>query len=240
LYLGPAPLVPYDSKRFLGTFRWFFDYAGGLITDWGTHRFDSLHQVMGVDAPVSVAAVGRRYELHDGGDTPDVLQATFEYPNFIVSYEACQLNAHGTGGRTPGKKYYRARGAEDRPHGEAYYGTSGTLMVDRLGYEIYPEMEPGERPARGAARLRMARKEASGEDTTAEHVQNFVDCVRSRKRPAAEAETGHRSTNVAHLGNIAYRTGRKLRWDAAKEIFADDRDANELLSRVARKPWDLI
>jgi predicted dehydrogenase len=240
MYLGPAPLVPFNKNRFLGTFRWFFDYAGGLITDWGTHRFDSLHQVMGVTAPVNVSAVGRRYELSDGGETPDMLQVTYEYPNFIVSYEACQLNAHGAGGRTPGKSYYRARGKHDRPHGEAYYGPKGTLFVDRVGYETYPEMEPGARPTSGSPGFRMARKEAAGEDATTQHVRNFVDCVRSRQQPAADAETGHTSTNVAHLGNIAFRTGQKLRWDAAKEEFPDNAAANELLRRVPRKPWDVI
>src|SRR5262249_8724495 len=81
-YLGPAPAVPFNKNRFLGTFRWFWDYAGGFITDWGTHRFDSVHQVMGEDAPRSVSAVGGRFELKDGAETPDVLQATFEYSSF--------------------------------------------------------------------------------------------------------------------------------------------------------------
>src|SRR5438093_236098 len=84
-------------------FRPCWDYAGGFLTDWGTHRFDSVHQVMGADAPVTVTAVGNRYELKDGGETPDVLQVTYEYPGFVLSYESCQLNAHGVGGRTPGK-----------------------------------------------------------------------------------------------------------------------------------------
>ena len=242
MYLGPAPLVPFNKTRFLGTFRWFFDYAGGLITDWGTHRFDSLHQVMGVDAPISVTAVGRRYELQDGGDTPDVLQATFEYPSFIVSYEACQLNGHGAGGRTPDKKYYRARGKDDRPHGEAYYGTKGTLIVDRVGYEIYPEMEPGARPTNERPRFRTQRKEAAAEDATPQHARNFVDCLKRAAglTPAADVEIGHRSTIVAHLGNIAYRTGRKLRWNAAKEEITADADANQLLYRQPRKPWDVL
>jgi hypothetical protein len=71
-------------------------------------------------------------------------------------------------------------------------------------------------------------------------VKNFIDCVRSRQKPAADVEIGHRSTIAAHLGNIAYRTGRKLRWDSAKEEFVGDAKANELLGRKARKPWDLI
>jgi predicted dehydrogenase len=239
LYLGPAPLVPFNRNRFLGTFRWFWDYAGGFITDWGTHRFDTVHQVMGEDTPQSVTAAGGRCELKDGAETPDVLQATYEYPNFVLSYESCQLNAHGVGGRTPGKRYYRARSTDDRPHGEAFYGTNGTLFSDRIGYEIYPELAPGSRPG-GQARFRMERKEAGGEDATAAHVKDFIDCVRSRKRPAADAEIGHRAAIVSHLGNIAYRTGRKIRWDAEKQQVIGDSEAAALLGRKARKPWDLI
>jgi predicted dehydrogenase len=239
-YLGPAPAVPFNKNRFLGTFRWFWDYAGGFVTDWGTHRFDSVHQVMGEDAPRSVSAAGGRFELHDGAETPDTLQATYEYPSFILSYESCQLNGHGTGGRTPGKRYYRARGADDRPHGEAFYGTDGTLFSDRIGFEIFPELEPAGRPGAGAAGLRMKRKEASAQDATDRHVKDFIDCVRSRQRPAADVAIGHRAAIVAHLGNIAYRTGRKIRWDAAREEILDDPQAAALLSRKARKPWDLI
>jgi predicted dehydrogenase len=231
LYLGPAPKVPFNRGRFLNSFRWFWDYAGGLMTDWGTHRLDSMHQVLGADAPLTVTAAGGRFALADGAETPDVLQVTYEYPGFVLSYECCMLNAHGTGGRTPGKHYYRARGPDDRPHGEAFYGTDGTLFSDRIGYEVFPEPTP---------RPRTKRKDVAGRDATDRHVANFIDCVRSRKKPNADVETGHRATTAAHLGNIAYRTGRKLRWDAAKEEFVGDREANELLGRKARKPWDLI
>ncbi len=72
------------------------------------------------------------------------------------------------------------------------------------------------------------------------HPEDFIDCVRSRKKPAADVEIGHRASLVAHLGNIAYRTGHKLRWDAAKEEILDDSQASALLARKARKPWDLI
>jgi len=245
LYLGPAPNVPFNKNRFVGTYRWFWDYGGGLVTDFGIHRFDSLHQIMGVDAPLSVTASGGRYGLMDGAETPDVVQVTYEYPGFVLSYEASMLNAHGAGGRTQGKKYYQARGAEDRPHGEAYYGTNGTLIVDRLGFEIYPESGNTSGPGavgreQRSEGLRMQRKEVSADDATAIHAKNFVESVRSRKKPVADAETGHRSSIVSHLGNIAYRTGHKIRWDAAKEQIVDDAEATRLLRREARKPWNLI
>ena len=245
MYLGPAPYIPFNKNRFIGTYRWFWDYGGGLVTDFGIHRFDSMHQIMKADAPASVSASGARYALTDGAETPDVVQVTYEYPGFVLSYEASMLNAHGTGGRTSGKKYYQARGADDRPHGEAYYGTNGTLIADRLGFEIYPELKSASGPGavgRGepAEGFRMQRKEMSAEDATALHVKNFIESVRSRKKPAADVELGHRSSIVAHLGNIAYRTGRKIRWDAAKAQIVDDVEASKLLTRQARPPWDLI
>jgi len=245
-YLGPAPKVPFNKGRFLGTYRWFWDYAGGLATDFGTHRFDTMHQIMGVDMPVTVSAAGGRFTLRDGAETPDVLQATFEYSNFTFSYEGCMINAHGSGGRTAGKKYYQMRSTDDRPHGEAFYGTNGALFSDRIGYEVYPELKPvagkgasivGNYPTDGP---RMERKEVAAEDATGLHVKNFIECIRTRQKPAADAETGQRSTNIGHLANIAFRTGRKLRWDGAKEEFPGDPEANKLLGREFRPPWDQV
>ncbi len=177
---------------------------------------------------------------------PDVLQVTYEYPGFIMSYEANNMNAHGVGGRTPGMTYYQMRGKDDRPHGEAYYGTNGTLIADRIGFEIYPEPKPARRKD-GSQNLkspiegyRTEAKQVSAKDATDLHCQNFIECVRSRQTPNADIEIGHRSTIVPHLGNIAYKTGKKLVWDAAKEDFVGEIEASKLLGRQARKPWDLI
>ena len=245
-YLGPAPFVPFNKNRFLRNFRWFWDYAGGWMTDFGTHRLDTVQQVMGVEAPRSVVATGGRFTLKDDGEMPDVLQVTYEYPGFILSYETCNLNVLGLGGRTPGMAYYQARDKDDRPHGEAFYGTNGSLFSDRIGFEIYPEPKAIMRPD-GSQDMnappesyRMKPQRASAKDATDLHVKNFIECVRSRTSPAAEVEIGHRSTTVAHLGNIAYKTGRKLTWDAVKEDFVGEVEASKLLGRKARQPWDLI
>ncbi len=246
LYLGPAPMRPFNRNRFLRTYRWFWDYAGGSITDFGTHRFDTVHQVMGVDAPKTVSASGGRFTMKDAGEMPDILQVTYEYAGFILSYEACNINAHGAGGRTPGMAYYQMREKDDRPHGEAYYGTNGTLIADRIGYEIYPEPRAASRrdgtqnqkaPIEG---YRTEAKRMSAKDATDLHVKNFIECVRSRQTPNAEVEIGHRATIIAHLGNIAYKSGKKLRWDPVKEDFVGEPEASKLLGRKARKPWDLI
>jgi predicted dehydrogenase len=235
-YLGPAPQAPYERGRFLGSFRNYFDYAGGYVTDWGTHRFDSVRQVMGEANPVSASASGGRFEVRDGGDTPDVVQATVQFPEFTLSYEAIQINGHGTGGRTPEMKYYRMAGLEDRPHGEAFYGTKGTIISDRIGFDLYPEA--GAR--RTTASEPVQRLSVASRDTTDLHTRNFIECVRTRQTPAADVETGHLSAVVPHLINIAFRTGRKLLWDAATETIREDPSAAALLTRQARPPWNIV
>ena len=231
-YLGPAPKVPFNPARFLGTFRWFRDYSGGYITDYGAHRFDTVQQVMGVTAPKSVSSTGGKFSIKDIGDIPDILQVTYEYPGFVLSYEAILLNGFGCGALTPGQKYYNAAGDRDRPHGESYYGTNGTLIADRIGYEVFPELK-----GRGS-KLEPHRMNTT--DATKLHAANFIDCVRSRKKPNADVEIGHTSNIVPLIGNLSYDTGKKLHWDAAKEDFTGAPEATKLLSKTARRPWDLI
>lgn len=139
-YLGPTPSVPFSPMRFLKTCRFSYDYAGGWITDFGTHRFDTVHQIVGRDQPLTVTAAGRRFAVAGMGDQPDLLQATFEYPGFVLSYETCSINSFGSMGRpTPGMQMHGARAPEHRPNGMAFYGSNGTLIADRLGYDVIPE-----------------------------------------------------------------------------------------------------
>ncbi len=229
MYLGPAPERPFNRLRLGPTFRFFWDYSGGAVTDFGIHRFDSVHQIMGSDKPHTISATGGRYCLKDSGEVPDLQQVTWEYPGWVMSYETCSFNSQGTGLRTTGMKYYNARGSEDRPHGEAFYGTLGTLTTDRVGYEVIPGKD-----------CKAERVSQNSQDATALHAKNFVESVKSRKPPVVDIETGHRSTLVAHLANIAMKTGRKLHWDAEKELFSGDDEANAMLSRTPRKPWNLI
>jgi predicted dehydrogenase len=229
MYLGPAPMRPFNRLRIGPTFRYFWDYSGGAITDFGIHRFDSVHQIMGGDRPHTISATGGRFVIKDSGETPDLMQVTWEYPGWIMSYETCSFNSHGLGGRTPGMKYYNAKGAEDRPHGEAFYGSDGTIFTDRIGYEIWP--------GKGGRAERVSKNTT---DATSLHAKNFIDSVRTRKPPVLDIETGHRSSLVAHLGNIAMKTGRKLHWDAAQETFRGDAAATDMLARAPRKGWDLL
>ncbi|MGA7410451.1 MAG: Gfo/Idh/MocA family oxidoreductase [Bryobacteraceae bacterium] len=233
-WLGPAPLVPFNTARL--KYRSFMDYTNGIISDFGNHRFDSVHQIMGVDTPLKVSSSGLRFDKQHAGDILDLQQATYEYPGFVMSYEACVYNGHGLGGRTPGMRYYGMRGTDDRPHGMAFYGTEAALFVDRIGMELYPESGgPGQ-----TATVRPERMHMNEDEPTPLHTKYFVDNVRSRKEPSGNIEVGVRATTVACIGNVAYWTGRKLTWDGATASFPGDEEANRYLFRPYRKPWDLV
>jgi predicted dehydrogenase len=239
-WLGPSPQVPFNRARL--NYRSFMDYTNGIISDYGNHRFDSVHQIMGVEIPLKVSSSGTKINRPRAGDILDFQQATYEYPNFILSYEASVYNGHGLGGRTAGMRYYGMRGADDRPHGMAFYGTEAALFVDRIGMELYPEIRGGfGRGGQPAAAAQPAERMHMNEDEpTPLHTKYFVDNVRNRKEPFANIEVGVRATAIACMGNVAYWTGRKLKWDDEKWQFPGDEEANRYLFRPYRKPWDLV
>jgi predicted dehydrogenase len=235
-WLGPSPKVPFNRNRLF--YRSFMDYTNGIISDFGNHRFDSVHQIMGVETPLKVSSSAIRFDQQKAGDIYDFQQATYEYPNFIMSYEACVYNGHGVGGRTAGMRYYGMHGEDDRPHGMAFYGTEAALYVDRIGMELYPESRgvAAAQPVPPAERLHL-----NEDEPTPLHTKYFVDNVRSRKDPFANIEAGVRATAVACMGNVAAWTGRKLAWDAEAWTFKGDDEANaKYLFRAYRKPWDLV
>jgi len=243
MYLGPAPKVPFNPNRFTGNFRWYWDYAGGMMTDWGVHLIDIVQWAMGVQAPKAVSASGGRFYLEDNRETPDTILAVYEYPGFVMTYE----NRSGNGYVPDGRGY-----------GILFYGTDATLFVDRAGYEIIPEtggqdsdpvpaylremkeaqstVQPWERPRRmRPGRTIYARGE--GSDQNLAHTRNFLDCLKTRNRPNSDVEIGHASTTAAHLGNVAFRSGRKIQWDAKKEQVIGDAAANAFVTREYRGPW---
>jgi predicted dehydrogenase len=220
MWLGPAPKVPYNRNRFLGNFRWFWDYSGGELTDWGTHLIDVVQWGMGVDAPLTAYAVGGKHYLRDNRETPDNIEVVFEYPGFVATFSHRVLN----------------RTIDGRAYGVQFEGTQGVMFVDRGGYDFRPEPERvGDEtvPSSGAA----VRGERSAQHLP--HVQNFLECVKTRQRPASDVEIGHRSTAACHLGNIALRAGQKITWDAATERITDVAAANAHLKKEYRKPWSL-
>jgi predicted dehydrogenase len=226
-WLGPAPNVPFNRNRL--NYRSFMDYTNGIISDYGNHRFDSVHQIMGVETPLAVSSSAVRFNKSMAGDIYDMQTATYEYPNFILNYEACNYNGHGLGGRTAGMRYYGMRGSDDRPHGMAFYGTEAALFVDRIGMELYPEPKG-----------KIEKIKVNEDEPTPLHTKYFIDNVRSRKDPFANIEVGVRATTVSCIGNVAYWTGRKLHWDTESGTFKQDAEANKHLFRAYRKPWDLV
>lgn len=244
MYLGPAPEVPFNKARFLRTYRWFFDYAGGWITDYGVHRFDTVHQIMHDELPRSVSVEASRFVLGGMGDQPDTLQMTIRYDNFVLSYEAINTNGFGAFGRlTPGLTHHSARGKENRPNGMAFFGSNGTVIADRRAWELIPEegSRYGDRYGGTAqAGEKLERRAENAGEPSGLHGAHFIRCVLEGEKPRTDALTGHRASLIAHLGNIAYKTGQKLHWDATGERFIDSPEADQWLGRKARKPWDLV
>jgi predicted dehydrogenase len=228
MWLGPAPKVPFNANRFgvapqrWSTFRYFWDYAGGMMTDWGVHLLDIVQWGMKVDGPHTVTASGGKWYLQDNRQTPDTLQVTYQYPGFVCVYENRTCNANSMYGKG---------------YGIEFHGTNGTLFVDRSGFEVYPEKrQHGNRQIEEIPAMKMASVNRSHFD----HVRNFLDCVKSRQKPISDIEIAHRSTSVCLLGNIAYRSQERLVWDVENQKFVEGgAKATALLSREYRAPWKL-
>jgi predicted dehydrogenase len=184
------------------------------MTNFGAHHLDIARWAIGATAPTTVAGFGGRFEVKDGGQTPDVQEVLYEFPECVVTWTARELN----------------RG--ERPWDIEFHGTRGTLGISRSGWKLTPEAGSGEKTS-------AAVLQEKGGDLDHAHIANFLDCVKSRARPNADVEEGHRSATLCHLGNIATRLRRSLRWDAEKEICTGDAEATRWLSRRYRKPWSL-
>ena len=218
-WLGPAAKRPFNRNRFHFNFRWFWDYAGGLMTDWGVHIIDFGLYGMKVDAPKSVMASGGKFAYpDDASETPDTLQAIYEFDGFTMMWE------HATG--IDGGPY-------GRTHGVGFIGNNGTLVVDRGGWEVIPERE-----GRKDKMERVPLQKGGGEDLDY-HVKNFLECMNTREKPNCDVAIAANTARVAHMGNIAFKTGRKIYWDKSKSEFVNDSEANELTKATYRSPWVL-
>jgi predicted dehydrogenase len=242
MMLGPAPMRPYNPNRGIYHFRWFWDYAGGQMTNLGQHSLDTVHWLLGLKGPKTVTSVGGRYFLKDNCETPDTQDVLLEYPGFTV---LCQWRE-------------AAASAADANMGAVRFcGTRGTMPLTRDFFEIIPDKK--ENPLNVVGRI-FGGHPVGGPQVTPEkpglwtepmkdtatswseqyvgHVRNFLDCIKSRKEPIADLESGHRVATACHLANISLRTGRKIFWDAEKEEILGDAEAAGGLVRPYRKPWD--
>jgi predicted dehydrogenase len=209
LWLGPAPMRAFNANRFHYNWHWFWDYGTGELGNWGAHMLDVARWGLGVGLPTRVSASGGRFHFEDDQETPDTLVVQYAYPRATIVWEHRLWSTHGVEGRSAAA---------------AFYGEMGTLVVDRGGWKVY---DLAETIASDASEQPIA------------HLRNFVDCIKSRSRPTADIEIGHTSSALCHLGNIAYRVGREVNYIPEAATFAGDREANLLLSRSYRKPWDL-
>lgn len=235
MWLGPAPKRQYNANRFgvdpkdryFSTFRWFWDYAGGMMTDWGVHWLDIVQMAYKEAMPNSITALGGKFYLQDNRETPDTLQVTYEYPNFIATYENREANS---------QSMFKKSG------GILFCGTNGTMFLDRSGYQIVPEMkmkrppEPGEKPE--VEPMMAEAEEKSSDSGNANHWANFLECVRTRQKPISDIETCQRSTSTCLLGNVSLRSKVRVDWDQQKWT-AHQNEARKFLTREYRKPWKL-
>jgi predicted dehydrogenase len=221
MWLGPAPKRAFNSNRFgvdpgdgyFSRFRYFWDYAGGMMTDWGVHLLDIVHWAFNEPLPSTITASGAKYFVKDNRDTPDTLQVTYEYPGFVAVFENRDVNANSM---------------FNHDYGILFHGDQASLFVDRGSVRLVPE---------NGARVTewQMRSVNSGND---EHWANFLDCVRTRQKPISDIETCQRSTAACLLGNIAYRSRQRVDFDAKTWSVAQP-EAKKYFSREARGPWKL-
>jgi predicted dehydrogenase len=247
LWLGPAPKRPYTAHRALYHFRWFWDYSGGQMTNLGAHTIDQVLYLMKVKGPTMVMSTGGRFALEDDGETPDIQDAMWTFPGFTMNYAIREANA--------------MRG-DTATRGQLFLGTKGSMVLSG-GYEVVPENEidpvndiprfsghpaggpvysdtkpkPWIEASRGGV-ASDARYGTGGEDTLSMNERDWVDSMRSRKRPLCEVEDGHRVSIACHLANMSLRLGRSIRWDPEKEQVIGDKEAAAMCVRPYRAPWD--
>lgn len=219
MWLGPAPKRPFNEYRFHYNFRFFWDYAGGLMSDWGVHLLDYALEAMDAGLPTHVFGAGGKFAYPtDAMETPDTLMATYAYKDFNIIWDhACGIN----------------HGLFDKKEGLAFYGEDGTLVLTRAGWEVLPVIANKE-PRMQAVPF----KKGEGKGLY-NHVGNFLSCIKSRELPHADIAIGSLVAKMSHLANISCRVGREVRWDDSKSQFIGDSEANALSKAHYRAPWEL-
>ncbi len=233
LWLGPRPERPYQENIAPYKFRWWDEYCS-QIANQGVHFFDLIRWALNEKAPVSICAMGGKFAVDDDRTIPDTLAVCFEF----ASGRLVTFNHFETSGNP-----IMATDSEYRPLGYVEYrGTLGTCYVYDNRYVIKPE-KPGQfQTKEPRAKEEVYQLEGDAQqnaDATALHAQNFIDSMRSRKRPNTDVEEAHLSTAMSHLANISLKTRLRIEWDADNERIVNDEKANELLGITYREPWKL-
>jgi predicted dehydrogenase len=243
MLLGPAPQRRYNPNRAIYHFRWFWDYSGGQMTNLGHHSLDIVHWIFDLGVAKAASSSGGRWFLNDNGEVPDTQDAIIEYPGFNAVVQFREASA-GAGTSSMGSL--------------TFMGTKGTMTLGRDGFEILPDkrVEPvnafaqiiGGHPIGGPQPVAEPEGDFWGEKAADKsgdwkmqyvaHAQNFLDCIKSRKTPNSDLASSHAVSTTCHLANISLRTGRKVVWDPSKNGINADTEANAMLVRPYRAPWD--
>ncbi|AEI47553.1 Gfo/Idh/MocA family protein [Runella slithyformis] len=225
MWLGPAKKRPFNANRFHFNFRWFWDYAGGLMTDWGVHEIDIALYAMNAKAPKSVMASGGKLAYpDDASETPDTLQTVYEYEGFNMLWE------HATG--IDGGNYGLTEGI-------AFIGNNGTVVLHRGGWMLYPETKT--QNGIKVYKIDDIPDQARNGEYLNDHTKNFIQAIKDNNPKILKCgiETGSIAAINAHMGNIAYKTGRKVYWDATTGAFKNDAEANALIKAHYHNGWQL-
>ncbi len=227
MWLGPAAKMPFNPNRFHFNFRWFWDYAGGLMTDWGVHLIDYALYGMKAASPISITATGGKFAYpNDASETPDTLQAIYEFSDFTLLWE------HATG--IDGGNY-------GRNHGIAFIGNNGTLVLDRGGWEVIPEVEhEGWRRLTDKPKMEAVPLQPSMNSGLNLHTSNFLEALKTGNPSMLKApvEVGYHAARVCHMGNVAYKMGGKVYWDSESGRFKDP-EANAIARSHYHNGWSL-
>ena len=218
-WLGPATLLPFNASRFHFHFRWFWDYAGGLMTDWGVHLLDYALLGMKADVPKTIVGLGGKFaypELYE--ETPDTLTTLYEFDGFNLVWDSAMGIDNGSYGRD---------------HGIAFIGNNGTLVLHRGGWEVIEEKQ-----SKNKISSPFQKSSDNGLD---KHWVNFVSVVKSRKTEDLHCsiQAGAHVATVAQMGNISFRSGKKLTWDKATEKFTDQAINDEYLMKTYHNGYSL-
>lgn len=220
LWTGPSELLPYIEGRVHMNWRWHYNYGGGQLLDWIGHHGDIAHWGLDFDhtGPIDVEATGEFPPKDAVWNTATKYRATLSYPNGVTMTIA--------------------GGHPDIRGGTKWIGRDGWVWVDRGGFDASnPEWKAWKEVPADVAKVRLYRSGEALEQKT--HYRNFLDCIKSRKPTVTPVETAHHSLIPGHLALIAMLVGRKIRWDARKEVIIGDAQASKLLSRPYRPPWKL-
>lgn len=218
-WLGPAPLKPFNSSRFHFHFRWFWDYAGGLMTDWGVHLLDYALLGMKASLPKTIVGLGGKFAYPDlAEETPDTLTTLYEFDQFNLVWDSAMGIDNGSYGRD---------------HGIAFIGNHGTLILNRGGWEVIEERQSENKVAKPLVK--------PSDNGLQKHAQNFVAAIRANDptKVNCSIQEGAHVATVAQMGNISYRSGEKLYWDATKNRFRDEAINKEYLVNTYHNGYSL-